>query len=401
VQGGPLAVLRTDFSGNAAGAYGDLTQSNGGAIYANQVEPLRMINTSLVGNYSAARGGALYTQDSTLLLTRTAFLSNVTDLNGSDGQGGAVYAGGALADSQVVSSTFLSNYASRNGGAFYQSVGAGIEPIPLTASTFAWNRSRTDGAALHYFQIGSTSPYTLEITNSTFFSNTGVLGALDAIATTSLPLALNHVTLSGAGEGIEVSNAGVTVDNSILNSDDGSCDIISGTLVMRYSASADPDCHFGGSNNLTLVAHLGALQDNGGAAMTRLPFADDPVLDAIPAGLCLPGDQRGTVRPQGAACDMGAVELAPADPQVTLTPAPTAEPSITATPIVTGTSTQTPAASPTSTPTATSTSPATQTAVAATATAQATLTPQPSPSSTPMAQSVYLSPVQNGDAPRP
>jgi hypothetical protein len=45
-------------------------------------------------------------------------------------------------------------------------------------------------------------------------------------------------------------------------------------------------------------------------------LSGSPVLDAIPAEQCaLPTDQRGVARPQGAGCDIGAVEGA-AEPLV-------------------------------------------------------------------------------------
>ena len=61
---------------------------------------------------------------------------------------------------------------------------------------------------------------------------------------------------------------------------------------------------------------LAALADNGGPTLTHLPSAFSPAGGVIPvgtAGLCdgtRPDDQRGTARPQGAACDAGAVEYA-------------------------------------------------------------------------------------------
>jgi hypothetical protein len=56
-------------------------------------------------------------------------------------------------------------------------------------------------------------------------------------------------------------------------------------------------------------AMLGQLGNHGGPTETRLPQAGSP---AIHKGLCLafaPTDQRGVPRPQGVACDIGAVEV--------------------------------------------------------------------------------------------
>jgi CSLREA domain-containing protein len=54
---------------------------------------------------------------------------------------------------------------------------------------------------------------------------------------------------------------------------------------------------------------LGPLADNGGPTLTALPLAGSPLVDS--AGACTGADQRGIGRPQGAACDRGAVEVVP------------------------------------------------------------------------------------------
>ena len=72
------------------------------------------------------------------------------------------------------------------------------------------------------------------------------------------------------------------------------------------------------TNNVTGVsADLGGLSNNGGLTHTHLPNGSSPAVDAgNPAGVtssgsggsCLIIDQRGAARPQGAQCDIGAVE---------------------------------------------------------------------------------------------
>src|SRR5206468_2502561 len=54
-------------------------------------------------------------------------------------------------------------------------------------------------------------------------------------------------------------------------------------------------------------ALLGLLRDNGGPTPTVMPAVGSPALDAGGAN-CAVTDQRGVPRPQGAACDIGAVE---------------------------------------------------------------------------------------------
>jgi hypothetical protein len=74
-------------------------------------------------------------------------------------------------------------------------------------------------------------------------------------------------------------------------------------------------------------SYLGPLADNGGPTLTHLPM---PPSKAIEGGsVCPSPDQRGVTRPQGSACDIGAVEVTSAD---IATPMPSATPSATATP---------------------------------------------------------------------
>jgi hypothetical protein len=55
---------------------------------------------------------------------------------------------------------------------------------------------------------------------------------------------------------------------------------------------------------------LAPLGDNGGPIPTRSPTATSPLIDYIPLTQCpTQEDAHATVRPQGAACDVGAVEV--------------------------------------------------------------------------------------------
>lgn len=71
------------------------------------------------------------------------------------------------------------------------------------------------------------------------------------------------------------------------------------------------DASLGNDNggNLDADPLLGALANNGGSTPTMQPGAGSAAIDT---GTCInapPADQRGLSRPQGAACDIGAVEL--------------------------------------------------------------------------------------------
>ena len=66
-----------------------------------------------------------------------------------------------------------------------------------------------------------------------------------------------------------------------------------------------------GGNQFNKDPQLGPLHDNGGPTETMALDANSSAIDAIPAssGLCPATDQRGVTRPQGPACDIGALEV--------------------------------------------------------------------------------------------
>lgn len=81
-----------------------------------------------------------------------------------------------------------------------------------------------------------------------------------------------------------------------------------------YSWFSDTSCALSGPGDQQGAAPflLAPLADNGGPVPTRLPAAGSALVDRIPIASCGSNvDQRGTVRPQGVACDIGAVEAAP------------------------------------------------------------------------------------------
>jgi len=115
--------------------------------------------------------------------------------------------------------------------------------------------------------------------------------------------------------------AGITVGSTIVaNNAAGNCYISVDPQDDGYfhdsgynlESDAGASCRFSAAENdlVGVHPHLGALQDNGGPTATLLPSAASAVVDAVPTstGLCPAADQRKVTRPQGPACDMGAVE---------------------------------------------------------------------------------------------
>lgn len=176
------------------------------------------------------------------------------------------------------------------------------------------------------------------VSSSTVAENTWFGIATEASSSTSGPLlTLVSSTIAGNGTtpmpGGEVPpsglfigpNAEVLVGGSVLDSPSATaaCHIEdSGALTDGgYNVVSDDSCALTEESSLSGAdPSLGELGDNGGLTNTMLPALDSPAVNLIPVGSTLPGaevplcadagtDQRGITRPQGAACDAGAVEL--------------------------------------------------------------------------------------------
>jgi hypothetical protein len=81
-----------------------------------------------------------------------------------------------------------------------------------------------------------------------------------------------------------------------------------------YNLDTGVSCAFAKPTDLTAAdPQLGPLAANGGPTPTRAPAGGSPAIDhgGTRATGCPATDQRGVSRPQGPACDIGAVEVRP------------------------------------------------------------------------------------------
>ena len=215
----------------------------------------------------------------------------------------------------IVDSYFAGNFAGRSrGGALRNS---GTETI-IVGSSFIDNYvGRSEGGAIH-----SDSTGILTVAKSSFIDNKALLGSGGAIYNNSVLRAENATFWSNeAGKGGSIYNAAdamltnVTISaNRALTEgggifvDSGRTVVLTNTLVVNsVGGDVGGSGAVTGTNNLTGTVALGPLQDNGGPTWTMLPSAE--AIDAgTPVG-CPATDQRGVTRPQGIACDIGAVEF--------------------------------------------------------------------------------------------
>ncbi len=274
----------------------------------NDLNGNQLVNDQIVNNkstsavtdepYDFGSGAGVYVEDDSIQITGTS-------IEGNTAQG---YGGGLWVDDSLVSlqaSTIANNTASIGGGVLetYDAV------LSATNSTIADN---TATATTECSNCEGSPP-----------GGGGIYGIDGSL------LALTYDTISGniapAGAGIYFpsgENAGTIVGTIVAGNSakaggaDADCSIApsKGAILLTsggWNLSGDASCGLAQPTDLVSVnPELGALANNGGPTETMLPTRTSPVVDAggSPAA-CPATDQRGITRPQGKACDIGAVEL--------------------------------------------------------------------------------------------
>lgn len=342
-----LQINDSRFIGNSVNA--GLTQGGAVSVQGTGTGVIRIENTLFQSNVSNA-GGTSYGSGlfvaasgghTQLHLYKTTFrLSEF--LGGSQHHGTAMFVGTSMPTASITgaisSSTFRDN-TGINGGALAISAAFGTIDLAVNDSLFTNNRARR-GGAIAVYNIGpdTASSTKVSVTNSTFSANISrVIGGAAYVENSGAgraELNFNFATLTANSAATEVAapagggggaifhnsnNTGsVTLQNSVVagNIVTGAPDAapdISGTVnSLGYNHLGDlTGANVTGqtASNTLGPALLGSLSDNGGDTHTHLPLAGSPLIDSIPLGACTVNiDQRGFARPQGPACDRGAVE---------------------------------------------------------------------------------------------
>ncbi len=153
------------------------------------------------------------------------------------------------------------------------------------------------------------STQTASLTNST------VTGAnSNGISAAEVTLLFSDVV--GNAENISARTLTSTA-SVVANATDGDSCSVGTTTSNGYNFDDDGTCGFDQTTDQSDAGDpgLGPLAANGGATLTFLPQSGSTLLDKVPPGSCsVATDQRGVTRPQGAACDVGSVEVAVAGP---------------------------------------------------------------------------------------
>jgi predicted outer membrane repeat protein len=300
---GDILVVRSHVDGNT-------TDGDGGAIYADEDGDVTVIDSTVDGSDADGPGGAIWTLDGDVTV-----VNSTLNGNRADDRGGAI---GGEADVTVINSTIVRNAAVAH-------VGGGI-----------WARGD------------------LFVANSTISNNYaegqggGVLGrgVVRLYYATILDNVASVAANVGAGERLEsfgsiigpARTTGVTGD---VQPTERNCRV-TGSDSFGHNFVTDTTCGLDDPSDIVgqgspMLGPLVEDERSGEIQLEiRLPEAGSPVIDRIPEADCRFGpfdnaleserhlegiiedrlaligkDQRGVSRPQGPACDVGAVEVEP------------------------------------------------------------------------------------------
>jgi len=252
---------------------------NGGGGISNDHGPLTLTNSTVARN-SAGEGGGIFNGRAGNTTIENSTISN----NSATGLGGGIRNtsgdpfGRVGASVSLTNSTVSGNSAGSGGGIDNTDRRGGVR-LAVVNSTIAFNSATDSGGGIRQEQ-GSDNPNGVGLRNTIVAKNSAPTGP-DVLADSSAEFGRGVgaiFSLIGDGTGSRLTN---TAGNQVGN-------------VPPNSSPIDPK--------------LGPLADNGGPTRTHALLLGSPAIDAASTPGCPSTDQRGVLRPQGAACDIGSYE---------------------------------------------------------------------------------------------
>jgi hypothetical protein len=311
-----------------------LTGSVGGpAILAHNVKPLTLEDVIVANNAEQTDSGAGGLQ----LAGSDATISHSIFTKDTGGVAGAIQVDTstlALSDSEVRESSAL-DVGENDGGALHVQSGS----VTVARTRFHGNAAEHGGA----IAIVPRTDAAVTVTDSTFDGNIATNGTGGAVfvqpaATSTAPARsfvgrsdtfLNNGAVVGGTFGGEPPR--ISLINSAIAGSGGSACATPGVASLGHNVADDASCGLAGpADRQRLNPLVGPIIDGlptfDAETLIDSPLAGSPLIDAADASACSPTDQRGLARPQGAGCDIGAIEALQAP-----TPVPDVPPIITTT----------------------------------------------------------------------
>jgi CSLREA domain-containing protein len=338
---GSLVLDNCRVRDNISGAHGGGIDNHG---------PLILTNSKVIRNAAASRAGIDNHNDNDLAITTSSVSYNsgtgvfndggtLTITNstfaGNSGAGIGQYRGAGTLDRVKVlenggglgltntDMTIRNSTVARNGGTGIKTLRS--RDIFVLGSTIADNAG--DGVHSEAFGRAGAS---IDISNSTISGNlgNGFISEDDTesfahaqVTSTTVAFNAGHGVAMYGGNGnsltlrnsIVALNGAPTVPDFYVSNFDYVFIAASFSLIGDGTGSgiANEEGNQVGNvspNSAPVDPLLGALTNNGGATATHALLAGSPALDTGTSEGCPATDQRGVVRPQGPACDMGSFE---------------------------------------------------------------------------------------------
>jgi CSLREA domain-containing protein len=219
----------------------------GGGVANGTKGTFTIINSTIAGNSATDRGGGIFNENDLARVGARVSLTNST----------------------------VSGNLARLGGGIYNSATRGDAIVGLNNSTVAFNSASQGGGGIH--QEEDADEGIVGLRNSLVAQNSAPTGpdVLDSDPESEIFEVIAFFSLIGDSTGSGMRN-------------------LEGNQAGNASAPIDP--------------RLGPLADNGGPTRTHALLLGSPAIDAASTPDCPTTDQRGVLRPQGAACDIGSYE---------------------------------------------------------------------------------------------
>lgn len=291
--GGQMALAGSSVRDNSATLGGGIYANGGGLTVAN----------SLIADNDATEGGGLY-----LMEIAGANTDNWARITASDITGNQAAAGGGILAARAYVTVSQTEIAGNSTVAVY-----------LWQTTSGGSYMVVDQSSIHDnagggFYNGESS--TLTIGNSTISQNGewGVWAGQNSIQTL---LGFSTVRGNAAGQirrtGGQLVLEAAAIDRGTTAT--ANCVSDAGLSAPQGGGSWANDNSCGATVSVSSDLDLGPLAMNGGSTSSHEPQPGSALIDATDCGINTI-DQRGVARPQGEACDVGAVEFDPSGGQI-------------------------------------------------------------------------------------
>jgi CSLREA domain-containing protein len=305
---GTLTITGSTISTNAASAliFPVTAQSGGGGIENSGT--LTMSLSHVTGSSASVGGGVsnsgtFSASDSDFTGNTATAISSIFPGGSSPGTGGGITSSaGSLTLNRV---TVSGNTAQASGSPFPPNFGGQGGGVMVNGGASSFTDVTVSGNT-----AGNTPLPPLPGSGGGIMIASGTLATLVNVTIAS--------NAAGAGRGSNLQGFNASLKNVILSDPLGA-----GTNCSAAPTDAGHNLESANSCGFTAAgdiingnANLGALAANGGPTQTRALGAGSQAIDAGDNVGCPAVDQRGVIRPLGAACDIGAYEFAP-QPAVT------------------------------------------------------------------------------------